>query len=65
MCTAYDYSLVFNPKNSMVMTRSVTFLSCIYGAQGVHPNCGKVSAIHVMQVQEVLGMVTYLSSFIP
>ena len=44
---------------------------CLYNANGVHPDLGKVNAIHALPVptnitefQEFSGMVTYLSPFI-
>ena len=44
----------------------------VYDAKGAHPDPEKVSAVHMMpahetatQLQKFLGLVTYLSSFIP
>ena len=51
---------------------SVTFFGTVYDANGAHPDPKKVDAIHEMpppenqtQLQQFLGMVTYLSPFIP
>ena len=51
---------------------SVTFFGTVYDANGAHPDPKKVDAIHKMpppdnkqQLQHFLGMVTYLSPFIP
>ena len=50
----------------------VNFFGCLYNANGVHPDPGKVDAVHalpaptnVTELQEFLGQVTYLSPFIP
>ena len=66
------YGLVFNPQKTHVKAPAVNFFGCPYDADGVHPDPDKVNAIHtllaptnVTKLQEFLGMVTYLSSFIP
>ena len=50
----------------------LNFLGCLYDANGVHPDLGKVDAVHALpaptnitELQEFLGLVTYLSPFIP
>ena len=52
--------------------QAINFFSCLYDADGVHPDPGKVDAVHalpvpanVTELQEFLGLVTYLSPFIP
>ena len=52
--------------------QAVNFFGCLYNANGVHPDPGKVDAVHalpaptnVTELQEFLGLVTYLSPFIP
>ena len=52
--------------------QAVNFFGCLYDANGVHPDPGKVDAIHALpaptnitELQEFLGLVTYLSPFIP
>ena len=59
-------------RRHMVKAQSVNFLGCLYNANGVHPDPGKVNAVHalpaptnVTELQEFLGLVTYLSPFIP
>ena len=52
--------------------QAVNFFGCLYDANGVYLDPGKVDAIHallaptnVTKLQEFLGLVTYLSPFIP
>ena len=52
--------------------QAVNFFGCLYDCNGVHPDPGKVDAVHalpaptnVTELQEFLGLVTYLSPFIP
>ena len=52
--------------------QAVNFFGCLYDANGVHPDPGKVDAIHTLlaptnltKLQEFLGLVMYLSPFIP
>ena len=52
--------------------QAVNFCGWLYDADGVHPDPGKVDAIHallvptiVTKLQEFLGLVMYLSPFIP
>ena len=47
-------------------------MDCLYDASGVHPDLGKVNTIHalpvptnVTELREFIGLVTYLSPFIP
>ena len=72
MQIACKYSLVFNPQKTHVKAQAINFFGCLYDANGVHPDPGKVDAIHalwvptnVTKLQEFLGLVTYLSPFIP
>ena len=73
MWIACKYDLVFNPqKKPHVKAQAVNFFGCLYDAKGVHPDPGKVNAIHslpvptsITELQEFLGLVTYLSPFIP
>ena len=72
MHIACKYGLVFNPQKTHVKAPAVNFFGCLYDADGVHPDLDKVDAIHTLPVptnvtklQEFLGMVTYLSPFIP
>ena len=66
------YDLVFNPQKTHVKAQAVHFFGCLYNANGVHPDPGKVDAVHALpaptnitELQEFLGLVTYLSPFIP
>ena len=72
MCVTHKYGLVFNPQKTHVKAPAVNFFGCLYDADDVPPDLDKVNAIHtlpaprnVTKLQEFLGMVTYISSFIP
>ena len=72
MHIAHKYDLVFNPQKTHVKAQAVNFFGCFYDANGVHPDPGKVNAVHALpaptnitELQEFLGLVTYLSPFIP
>ena len=72
MCVACKYGLVFNPQKKHVKAPTVNFFGCLYYADGVHPDLEKVNTVHalpaptnVTEFKEFLGMVTYLSPFIP
>ena len=72
MQVAHKYDLVFNPQKTHVKAQAVNFFGCLYNANGIHPDPGKVEAVHalpaptnVTELQEFLGLVTYLSPFIP
>ena len=52
--------------------QAVNFFGCLYDANGVHLDPGKVDAIHALQaptnvteLQKFLGLVMYLSPIIP
>ena len=54
------------------MAQAINFFGCLYNGNGVHPDPGKVNAVqalpvptNVTELQEFLGLVTYLSPFIP
>ena len=72
MHIACEYGQVFNGEKCEVKQDSVTFFGTVYNADGAHPDHKKVDAVHQMpspetpsQLQQFLGMVTYLSPFIP
>ena len=72
MQVASQHGLVFNREKCKVKKDSVTFFGTVYDANGAHPDPKKVDAIHEMpppenqtQLQQFLGMVMYLSPFIP
>ena len=55
-----------------VKAQAINFFGCLYDANGVHLDPGKVDAVqalpaptNVTELQEFLGLVTYLSPFIP
>ena len=66
------YDLVFNPQKMHVKAQAINFFGCLYNANSIHPDPGKVNAVHalpaptnVTELQEFLGLVTYLSPFMP
>ena len=70
MQITHKYDWVFNPQKKHVKAQAVNFFGCLYDTDGVHPDLGKVNAIHtlpaptnVTELQEFLGL--YLSPFIP
>ena len=72
MCIACKYDLVFNPQKTHMKAQAINFFGCLYDANGVHPDPGKVNAVqalpaptNITELQEFLGFVTYLSPFIP
>ena len=72
MHIAHKYNLVFNPQKTHVKAQAVNFFGCLYDANGLHPDLGKVDAVHplpaptnITELQEFLGLVTYLIPFIP
>ena len=71
MRVATEHGLVLN-KKCEVKKNSVKFFGCVYDKHRAHPDPAKVSAIKEMpapqikgELQSFLGMVTYLSPFIP
>ena len=63
--------LIFNPDNCLLKADSVMFFGCLYDKNGVQPDPPKVEAIQMMpaptclqELQEFIGLVTYLSKFI-
>ena len=72
MQIACKYDLAFNPQKTHMKAQAINSFGCLYDANGVHPDLGKVDAVHallaptkVTKLQEFLGLVTYLSPFIP
>ena len=72
MRVAREHGLVLNKKKCEVKSNSVKFFGCVYDKHGAHRDPSKVSAIKEMpapqnkgELQSFLGMVTYLSPFIP
>ena len=67
MRIAHKYDLVFNPQKIYVKAQAINFFGCLYDANGVHPDPGKVDAIHALpaptnitELQEFLGLVMSL-----
>eukprot|EP00057_Strongylocentrotus_purpuratus_P020224 XP_011674698.1 PREDICTED: uncharacterized protein LOC105443347 [Strongylocentrotus purpuratus] len=72
MSKAVKYGLQFNSGKCSIKVNQISFFGMIYDADGVHPDPHKVEAIKSMsppenktQLREFLGMITYLSPFIP
>ena len=72
MQIARKYDLVFNLQKTHVKAQAVNFFGCLYDANDVNPDLGKVDAVHALlaptnitELREFLGLVTYLSPFIP
>ena len=68
---AHVNGLVFNPEKCSLKADSVMFFGCLYDRNGIRPDPAKVEAIQAMpaptclcELQEFIGMVTYLSKFI-
>ena len=69
---AKQKGLVFNPKKCFIKQTEVPFFGNIYSATGVRPDPAKVQAITELtpptnktELQSFLGMITYLSAYIP
>ena len=72
MQIAREHGLVFNGEKCAIKQPSIKFFGWIYDKEGALPDPSKVAAIHNMpapdsstQLQKFLGMVTYLSPFVP
>jgi len=72
MKVARKHGLIFNPTKTEVKAKSISFFGSRYDEHGVHPDPAKVADIKqwsppddIQKLQEFLGMVTYLSPFIP
>ena len=48
MQITFKYDLVFNPQKTHVKAQAVKFFDCLYDANGVHLDLGKVDAIHAL-----------------
>ena len=73
MKVAREHGLVLNKKKCEVKSNCIKFFGIsVYDKHGAHPDQSKVSAIKEMpapqnkgELQSFLGMITYLSPFIP
>ena len=48
MQIACKYDLVFNPQKTHMKAQAINFFGYLYDADGVHPDPGKVNAIHAL-----------------
>lgn len=69
---AKSKGLVFNSDKCAIKQESITFFGNVYSAKGISPDPGKVEDIQEMpapqnkdELRRFLGMLTYLSQFIP
>ena len=72
MMRACEQGLVFNPAKCQLKAPEITFFGNVYSKHGIQPDQSKVQAINdlksptnVTELQSFLGMITYLSSYIP
>ena len=69
---AKTHGLVFNSEKCTIKRGSISFFGNVYSANGVSPDPAKLKDIHSMprlqnkdDLQRLLGLMTYLGSFIP
>ena len=62
---------IFNPDKCSLKAESIMFFGCLYNKKGIRPDPAKLKAIQAMpaptclyELQEFIGMVTYLNKFI-
>ena len=48
MHIACKYDLVFNPQKTHIKAQAINFFSCLYNANGVYLDPGKVDAVHAL-----------------
>ncbi|PIK51509.1 hypothetical protein BSL78_11614 [Apostichopus japonicus] len=72
MKVAREKGLVFNYEKCEIKKPSIKFFGSIYDSQGVHPDPEKVKAIEKIEapsnkkeLQEFMGIATYMSPFVP
>ena len=72
MEVAKKEGLVFNSEKCDIKVSQIKFFGMLYDSQGVHPDPAKVKAVrdlpsptNVLELQQFLGLITYLSPFIP
>ena len=72
MKVAQEHGLVFNSAKCVIKTKEIPFFGMIYGAEGVKPDPDRVTAIRQLpapentkELQEFLGIATYMAPFIP
>ena len=67
-----EHGLVFNNKKCAIKTPQISIFGTIYDEKGVHPDPKKVEDIKMLptpesatQLQQFLGIITYMGSFVP
>lgn len=72
MKVAVQQGLVFNSSKCIIKTAEIPFFGMVYSASGIKPDPQRVEAIrqlpppeNVKEVQEFLGIATYMTAFIP
>ena len=72
MRVSREHGLVFNSKKCTIKAPYITFFGTLYDKDGAHPDPKKVEDIHKIptptnatELQEFLGIVTYMGPFIP
>ena len=72
MKVSREHGLVYNSKKCAIKTAQISFFGTIYDEKGVHPDPKKVEDIKVLpipesatQLQEFLGIITYMGYFVP
>jgi hypothetical protein len=72
MIVARKYGLIFNADKCEIKIPRIKFCGCYYDAEGIHPDPDKVNSVHAIpppsnqtELQQFLGVVTYMSPFIP
>ena len=72
MSVAREYGLVFNSKKCVVKASQISFFGILYDDKGAHPDPKKVEDIQMIpaptnrtELQEFLGIVTYMGPFVP
>ena len=72
MKVSREHGLVYNSKKCAIKTPQISFFGTIYDEKGAHPDPKKVEDIQMLptpesatQLQEFLGIITYMGSFVP
>ena len=72
MCVAHKYGLIFNIDKCEIKVPCIKFFGCYYDKDGARPDPAKVEEIYALpppsnvnELQQFLGLVQYMSPFIP
>ena len=72
MRVSREHGLVFSSKRCALKAPQISFFGIIYDEKGVHPDPKKVEDIQMIptpesttELQEFVGIVTYMGSFVP